>query len=232
MTDLLQSAAGQPRNLLTVHLWHIIEAVGFLATSLGGIAVAEFLQGRQRRVPALRFDGAAGSSSRPVIDQATDPRAAGRRPFVLPVVALAGVGAASVHVVVMPTHFAESAFYGSFFAVAATMQIVYSAWLLARPSRALLTAGAVSNVSIALLWLYTRTAGIPLGPASGQTEPFGALDTLASFFELVTAIGAFALLRSAVKPAGKPSTWSPAVWVFASLAIAAVTVAAVLAPPS
>jgi hypothetical protein len=231
------AASGASRNLLTVHLWHIIEGVGFLVTSLGGIAVAEFIQGRrvhasgaafQRVGPATGGVSAGGARS----SVATAVGVVGRRQFLLPLVAVADAAAAGVHFVVMPTHFQESLLYGGFFAVAATMQVVYSVWLLARPSRALLTAGAVGNLAIALLWLYTRTSGIPLGPASGSTEPFGALDTLATGFELVGSVGAFALLRGLVRQALNPANWSRAMWLVAPAAAVAIAVTAYVWPAS
>jgi hypothetical protein len=241
LEHLSSAATTGSSNFFTVHLWHIVEAVGFLMTSLGGIAVAEFIQGRQGRVSVGPGLGGPSSSSialsrragaAPVADEP-----AGRPEFLLPLVALAGAAAAGVHYVVMPTHFAESWMYGTFFLVAATSQVGYSIWLLARPSRALLTAGAVGNITIALLWLYTRTAGIPLGPASGETESFGALDTLASAFELVGAVASFALLRRAVlRPAvlrpTKPSQWSRAVWFLAAAVGIGIAVTAYLWPAS
>jgi hypothetical protein len=200
------------------HLWHIVEALGFLLISLGGIAFAEYLQGRKR---------AAGTS--------VETRSAARRgATLLPLVALAGAAAAGIHFVVMPEHFGESTLYGMFFAVTATTQLLYSGWLLARPSRALLTAGAVGNLAIVVLWLVTRLIGIPWGPGAGTTEQFGGLDILASVFELTVAFGAFALIRRPLPMARahRPMTWSPVIWTLAPIAVLAVGVTAFISPPS
>jgi hypothetical protein len=202
----------------TNHVWHIVEALGFLVMSLGGIALAEYLQAR-RRARGERTDTAMSAR---------------RTATLLPLVALAGAGAASVHLVVMPEHFEEATVYGLFFAVTATVQLTYSAWLLVRPSRPLLAAGAVGNLAIVGLWLLTRLVGIPVGPGAGTTEAFGGLDILAAAFELTMAFGAIALIRRRlpISSALRPMTWSPVIWTLAPVALLAVGVTAFIAPPS
>jgi hypothetical protein len=200
------------------HVWHIVEGLAFLVTSLGGIAFAEHLQGRKR-------DGnertAIASSAR-------------RGATLLPLVALAGAAAASIHFVVMPEHFEEATLYGLFFAITASTQLIYSAWLLLRPSRALLAIGAVGNITIVVLWLVTRLVAVPLGPGAGTTEEFGGLDILATVFELTMAVGAITLIRRPLpmRRALHPVTWSPAIWTLAPLAAFAIGVTAFIAPPS
>jgi hypothetical protein len=242
----LAAASGSTSTVLTAHLWHIVEAIAFLVTSLGGIAVAEFVQGRNRsNVGQLSRPGVSASGSsrahrpeswgtdffaeRPA-DALVDMR---RRVTLLPLVALAGAGAAGVHFVVMPDHFEESWLYGSFFLVAALAQLGYSAWLLARPSRELLIAGVVGNLSVVVLWLVTRTIGIPLGPAAGDVEPFGGLDLLAAVFELTTVVGGIVAIRNWRPMRGvRPSSWSPVAWMLGSVAITAIAITALVAPPS
>jgi hypothetical protein len=245
------AAASSHRAPLDGHLWHTIEALGFLITSLGGIAVAEFLQARRRNAAhadraraatAQRVAVSAGGvgllperpSAGSAVHGSPDSAAARTRWMLLPLVALAGAAAAAVHFVVMPEHFDEATMYGVFFAVAATSQLLYSAMLLARPSRSLLAAGAIGNLTIVVLWLITRTIGIPLGPAAGTTETVGGLDVLATIFELTTAVGAVALLcrRQPLARAIRPSTWSPLIWALGPIVVLAIAVTAVLSPPS
>jgi hypothetical protein len=212
-------AANRNQNLLGGnHLWHILEGLGFLVISLGGIALAEYLQ-KRRRARGERID---------------TPVSARRIATLLPLVALAGAGAAGVHLVVMPDHFEESTLYGLFFAVTATVQLTYSAWLLIRPSRPLLAVGAIGNLAIVGLWLLTRLVGIPLGPGAGTTEKFGGLDILAAAFELTMAVGAIALIRRRlpIRRAMHPTTWSPVIWTLAPAAALAVGLTAFIAPPS
>jgi hypothetical protein len=215
---LAVGAVGGRATQRTNHVWHIIEGLGFLIASLGGIAFAEYVQTR-------RQDGRPSTPT-----PSSDRHAA----TLLPLVALAGVGAAGVHFVVMPEHFEEATIYGLFFACAATAQLLYSAWLLVRPSRALLTVGAIGNLAIVGLWLVTRLVGIPLGPGAGTTEEFGGLDLLASAFELTVAIGAIILIRrqQPIAKALHPMTWSPVIWTLAPVAVLAVGVTTFVAPPS
>jgi hypothetical protein len=216
-------AAAGARSTTNFHLWHILEALGFLITSLGGIAAAEFIQGRKRR------RGSAVPAPAPA--PATGAR---RRSTLLPLVAFAGAAAAGVHYAVMPEHFKEATLYGSFFAVAATTQLVYSVLLLVRPSRTLLWAGAAGNLAIVLLWLATRTIAIPLGPDAGETEAVGALDILATVFEVTFVVGAIMLLRSKrpLLRTIRPSNWSPAIWTLGPIAAIAIAVTSYVAPPS
>jgi hypothetical protein len=258
----LMASAAASRGLLAGHGWHTIEALGFLITSLGGIAAAEYVQARARRARVIdeRVHSTANASTRttqlvaasagisssvgllperavaaaaaaPAVPIVTHART---RATLLPLVAMAGAAAAAVHFVVMPEHFEEATMYGAFFAAAATSQLLYSVLLLARPSRTLLAAGAFGNVSIALLWLVTRTIGIPLGPAAGSTESFGGLDVLATIFELTAAIGAIVVISSQLPLLRtiRPSTWSPTIWALGSGAAVAIAATAVISPPS
>lgn len=138
-------------------------------------------------------------------------RPADRRPRLVRSPWLAGAALAAcvsgaVHLSVIGEHFRESALYGSFFVVLATLQLGWAAWLVLRPSRAWLFSGAAASVLVALLWLATRTVGIPLGPEAGELEAFGALDIVASAAEV--AVAAFALV--AVRAAGAPLHRVPA----------------------
>lgn len=110
--------------------------------------------------------------------------------------ALLSVGAAVIHFAVLGEHWQEWWGYGLFFGTSAWLQLGWAAAVAWRPSRATLLLGAAGNLAIAALWLLTRTAGIPLGPASGETEGATFIDGLASGFELAIATGASAIALS------------------------------------
>lgn len=110
--------------------------------------------------------------------------------------ALLSVGAAVIHFAVLGEHWQEWWGYGLFFGTSAWLQLGWTAAVTWRPSRAMLLLGAAGNLAIAALWLLTRTAGIPLGPASGETEGATFIDGLASAFELAIAMGASAIALS------------------------------------
>ena len=242
------AAAGRVKSSIPLggHLWHVIGAVGFVAISLGGIWLSEVWQ-RRRKVAGL--DGSApnqwlagpvGGSALGTAGLVTTARPGARgqvprRLILLPLVGLGSVAAASVHFVVMPEHFREATIYGSFFAIAATLQVAFAVLVLARPSRPLIAVGLVGNLSVIVLWLVTRTVAIPLGPAAGTTEAIGGLDILATVFESVIVVSSALLLwrrRVSIPPALRPSSWAQPLWVLPVLVGMAVAVTTVVAPPS
>lgn len=226
MTTLLSAhgafaEAARTASPLGKHGWHLLEGVATLVFTLAGIWVAEFVQGRRRRRPAE-------SGFREEL-----ARARSLRRTLLPLVVITCCGAAAVHFAVMPEHFEESALYGTFFLVTALVQLVYAGLLMFRPSRPLLVAGAIGNAAVILLWLFTRTVAIPLGPGAGTTEEFGGLDILASAFELITFLGAIALLRTGrADEAAPPKTWSPPAWTAGLGTVIAVLLMVKLSPAS
>ena len=83
--------------------------------------------------------------------------------------------------------------------------IAAGASVTARDSRgrtALLAATAISAGPL-LLWLYSRTAGLPFGPEAGTPESVGVPDILACSLEVGSLIAALALLRSTRWLAGR-----------------------------
>ena len=109
--------------------------------------------------------------------------------------------AALVHFWAMPGHFEEWWGYGVFFLVAATVQGVYGLALLRRPRRSLFIFGIGANLAIVVLYVATRTVGVPLfGPHAGVVEQVGVLDLAATMAELALAIALVALLRFGWRP--------------------------------
>jgi hypothetical protein len=114
--------------------------------------------------------------------------------------AVISVGAAVIHFEVMFEHFSEYWMYGTFFLVSAWAQLIWAAWMVWRPSRPLLWAGAAGNVAIIVVYVLTRTVGDLVGPGTGETEAMGGIDVVCTAFEAALAAGALLLLwrRSAV----------------------------------
>jgi hypothetical protein len=103
--------------------------------------------------------------------------------------------AAFIHLWAIPEHFEEWWGYGAFFLASAVAQASYAIVLLARPGQQLLIAGIVSNSAIVLLYLVTRTLGIPFfGPEAGVVEEVGALDVVATASEAALVIGLCGML--------------------------------------
>ena len=121
-----------------------------------------------------------------------------RSNVVLPAVAALSLVAALIHLWVMPEHFEEWWGYGTFFLVAAVAQIVYVPILLRWPTPEVLVSGVVGNLAIVLMYVLTRTVGIPLfGPHAGEVEGVGFADLCATSSEvgIAAALGVL-LLRN------------------------------------
>ena len=121
------------------------------------------------------------------------PRYSGRSKMILYAAVAFSLLAALIHLWVIPEHFEEWWGYGAFFLVSAVAQGAYSAALLRWPRRPLLLVGIGGNVSIIVLYLLTRTVGIPFfGPHAGEVEGVGVADLFATTSELAIVV---ALLR-------------------------------------
>lgn len=142
--------------------------------------------------------------------------------------ALLSVGAAVIHFAVLGEHWQEWWGYGLFFGASAWLQLAWAAVVASRPSRPILLTGAVGNLAIAALWLLTRTAGIPLGPASGETEDAAFIDTLASGFELAIALGSTAIALSHLERLTLRPAIAAAVIGISAVAVATLTTASLV----
>ena len=127
----------------------------------------------------------------------------------------AGLSAAAsvIHGLVTPSHFAEWWGYGAFFAVAAISQMGYGALLLLSPwrydatgglradggrsaTRTYYLIGVAGNAAIIVMYVVTRTIGIPFfGPEAGEVEPVAPLDLLSKVIEGVLIVVLLRLYR-------------------------------------
>jgi hypothetical protein len=83
--------------------------------------------------------------------------------------------------------------------VAGPAQILYVPIVVLWPTRIVLLGGIAGNLAIVVLYLLTRTVGIPLfGPEAGEVEGFGFVDVCATASEVGIAVArGAALLRNA-----------------------------------
>jgi hypothetical protein len=109
-------------------------------------------------------------------------------------VALLSAGAAAIHFAVVKMHFDEYTLFGVFFVGAGIAQLVWSLWILLRPSRLLAMLGALGNGLIVGLWGVDRIWGLPLGPEHWNPEPVGFGDSVTAGFELLLVAGCVMLL--------------------------------------
>jgi hypothetical protein len=138
------------------------------------------------------------------------------------VVAILSLGAAAVHVFVIEAHLAEYWLFGVFFAVLAALQAAWAVAVLLRPTRRLLSWGAVGNAIVVGVWLVSRTVGLPLGPEAGSPEAVGFIDTAATVFEALLVGGVVALLKPGLATRAIPREFLPAGIIAVAVMVAAV----------
>jgi hypothetical protein len=117
--------------------------------------------------------------------------------------------AAAIHVVASAGHFSEWWLYGVFFAGLATWQAAWGVLVYRDPTERAIVTGAGVNVGVVLLWLVTRTVGLPFGPDQFSPEKVGVLDIAATVDELSIACLGLALVHAAWRRrlAPKPVEW-------------------------
>jgi len=113
---------------------------------------------------------------------------------LLPMAVVSSAAAAGVHAAVGPAHFRDQLLFGLFFAGSAVAQIVWSVAIVVRPSRTLLWAAVVGNAAVVVLWLVTRTVGLP-GGLLPRAEAVGPWDLCCAFWEITVVVTCAHLLR-------------------------------------
>jgi hypothetical protein len=157
------------------------------------------------------------------------PGPLGTRPLASVVavdLALLSGAAAIIHFAVIGQHLRESWLLGAFFAVVALAQLVWAPLVMARPSQHLWLAGAVGNAVAVVVWIVSRTLGLPLGAEAGHAQPVGFADALSTVYEALLVVGAAALARSATRRElrsgwARTTTWAVGVVVVALALLAA-----------
>ncbi len=146
--------------------------------------------------------------------------------------ALLSFGAAAIHFAVSPDHFGEWVPYGVAFACLAWFQLLWAAAYLVRPARSWARAAIVVNLAVIVVWAWSRTIGLPIGPQPGSTEPVGFADTLSSGLEALLVLGL--VLRGTTlgaRVARQPARWATTVALLTVVVFVATMVAlAALAP--
>ncbi|HET9104486.1 MAG TPA: hypothetical protein VFN55_14115 [Solirubrobacteraceae bacterium] len=112
--------------------------------------------------------------------------------------------AALIHVQAAVDHLDEYAPYVVAFMVLAAGQTGWAVATYRSAGRSLLRTGVAAGGAVVLLWLVSRTVGLPVGPAQDSAEPVGLLGVVATLDELaVTALAVAALrARDATRGAG------------------------------
>jgi hypothetical protein len=139
------------------------------------------------------------------------------------VVALSLLGAAVIHAVQTPSHVEEWWAAGIAFVTLAVAQAALGVAVLAVSDRRLYAAAVVVSVATIVLWVGSRTIGLPIGPEAGEPEPVGRADLAATLLEVATVLAAAPLART---DSGAPAwRWASRVRVLAVMVAAALTAA-------
>jgi Flp pilus assembly pilin Flp len=138
-------------------------------------------------------------------DQAERPapgdRAVPVQRVVLAGLAMLSVLAAVIHFAVAGSHFQEYWLFGVFLLGVAWLQLGWAAAALLRPTRLLVSSGAVLNAAVIVVYILTRTVGNIVGPDPGEAEPAGFGDLLCTAAEAVIVTGCVWLLVTRVSRA-------------------------------
>ena len=104
--------------------------------------------------------------------------------------AIASVGAAVIHVAVIPMHWRDWLPSGVFFVALAAVQLLWAVAAWWRPGPLVFAAGVGVNAGAAALWIVSCVAGPPVGPAVGQPEPVGAAGISVLLLQSYVVMGA------------------------------------------
>jgi hypothetical protein len=99
-------------------------------------------------------------------------------------------GAAGIHFAMVPAHAGEWLAEGIAFAATGWAQVVLAVAVVIRPTRRVLGLGVLVNLLVLAAYFLSRTAGLPLGPEAGESEPFAFIDVLTAVFEGLFVVGA------------------------------------------
>jgi hypothetical protein len=120
-------------------------------------------------------------------------RARTASPWIVRVTAVSCLfGSEAIHTAVIGEHIAEWLPFGLFFLVISLVEGLLAVILITAPSPAVQRLAVAISLGTVALWLFSRTAGLPIGPMAGAAEPIGRADTVASVLELVTAVALLA----------------------------------------
>jgi hypothetical protein len=116
------------------------------------------------------------------------------------VVAWLSITAGAIHAIATIDHFSHWWLYGVFFLALTYGQVLWGVGLLrAAPSDRTLRLGALANLAIVGVWLFSRTIGVPFGPLGGAPEPAGVMDVAVTLDQLVLVAYVVLIVRPAAR---------------------------------
>ena len=114
--------------------------------------------------------------------------------FILAIAGLA-LTSGTIHIVAAAEHLGDDWLLGVFFVLVGAGQLFAAWWIFRRPhDERMLKIVAAGSVVVSLLWVFSRTTGIPFGPEPGRAS-VGVADTITTLQQLMLAAIVVALLR-------------------------------------
>jgi hypothetical protein len=129
---------------------------------------------------------------------------------------------ATIHISASIEHLEEWWVFAFVFGFTAALQAGWAVLVWRRSSRRLLLFGLALNLGIALVWMFSRTTGLPIGPEAFTPEAVGLVDTQSTVNELLAGV----LIASCLL--GSARRWRPAVYCCEVLALVAACVSFLL----
>ena len=118
-----------------------------------------------------------------------------RRDIARVALALTAAGAGAIHLALGPEHLREWVVLGAGFYASGVLQLLWAGALVRRESRLLTALGALGSLAFIMVWVVSRTSGLPVGPEAFAPEAAGVADLVCVALEAATMLGAVALLR-------------------------------------
>ncbi len=113
------------------------------------------------------------------------------------IIALSGLALTSgtIHIVATIEHADVNLLLSAFFALVGVAQVFAAWWIFRNPDdERMLKLAALGSVIVSLLWVFSRTTGIPFGPEPGRAA-IGVADTITTLQQFVFAALVVVLLR-------------------------------------
>jgi hypothetical protein len=122
----------------------------------------------------------------PEIDLRDPKPATPRQPAPGPIaygLAALSLAAAAIHAAFILDHLEEALIFGGFFIACTVLQLAQAYLFATTTARWVYSFGLLTNLAIMLVWLVSRTTGVPFGPMPGVPEAVGVPDMLCGVLE-------------------------------------------------
>jgi hypothetical protein len=100
------------------------------------------------------------------------------------IAAMLSLAAAGIHFAVISDHLEEDVLFGLLFFAFGWFQLIWAQVYLIWPRRQIALLAIAINLGGVLVWIMSRTVGLPFGPEAWVPEQLGFPDLLASSYEL------------------------------------------------